>query len=80
MPDILESLPVYKTAEKVAESRGDDLTSLIGAYLSGYIAGVHEPRRVVRVNTVQELARSGSGHVILPADWDDPEDSVYDNA
>lgn len=76
----VESLPVYKTAEKVAESRGDNLTSLISAYLSGYVAGGYGPRRVVKVNTVHKFERSESGRVVLPSDWDDPEDAVYDNA
>lgn len=75
----VESLPVYKTAKKIAESRGDDLTSLIGAYLAGYIAGGHEPRRVVKVDTVRRFERSASGRAIMPNDWDDPEDSIYDN-
>ena len=76
----VESLPVYKKAEEVARSRGDDLTSLIGAYLSGYVAAGYGPRRVVKVNTVRRFERSESGRAIMPADWDDPEDAVYDNA
>lgn len=35
----VESLPVYKAAALVAEKRGDNLVSLISAYLSGYAAG-----------------------------------------
>ena len=75
----VESLPVYKTAEEVAESRGDNLTSLIGAYLAVYVAGGYGPRRVVKVNTVRRFERSASGRAIMPADWDDPEDDIYDN-
>lgn len=76
----LESLPVYKKAEEIAQSRGDDLTSPIGAYLSGYVAAGYGPRRVVKVNTVRKFGRSESGRAIMPADWDDPEDAIYDNA
>ncbi|WP_291527647.1 hypothetical protein [Bifidobacterium sp. UBA744] len=35
----IESLPVYKAAEVVADRRGDNLTSLLSAYLAGYAAG-----------------------------------------
>lgn len=35
----VESLPAYKAAESVADRRGDNLTSLISAYLAGYAAG-----------------------------------------
>lgn len=76
----VESLPVYKKAEEIAQSRGDDLTTLIGAYLSGYVAAGYGPRRVVKVNTVRRFDRAESGRAIMPADWDDPEDAIYDNA
>ncbi|MBT1165393.1 hypothetical protein [Bifidobacterium simiarum] len=34
---------------------------------------------IVHVDTAYRFPRSGkTGHVILPADWDDPEDAVYD--
>ena len=75
----VESLQVYKEAEKIARSRGDDLTSLIGAYLSGYVAAGYGPRRVVKVNTVRRFDRAESGRAIMPSDWNDPEDAVYDN-
>lgn len=71
----VEALPVYKKAKEIAQSRGENLTSLIGAYLSGYGS-----RRAVKVNTVRRFDRSESGRAIMSADWDDPEDAIYDNA
>lgn len=76
----VEALPVYKKAKEIAQSRGENLTSLIGAYLSGYVAAGYGPRSVVKVNTVRRFDRSESGRAIMSADWDDPEDAIYDNA
>lgn len=39
-----------------------------------------ESRRVVKVGTVHKFKRSESGSAIMPPDWDDSEDVVYDNA
>ncbi|KAA8827057.1 hypothetical protein [Bifidobacterium myosotis] len=33
---VVESLPAYASAEAVAKSRGDNLISMINAYLAGY--------------------------------------------
>ena len=35
----VESLPAYASAEAVAKSRGDNLISMINAYLAGYATG-----------------------------------------
>ena len=35
----IESLPAYREAETVAERRGENLSSLIDAFLSGYARG-----------------------------------------
>lgn len=36
---MVESLPAYASAEAVAKSKGDNLLSMINAYLAGYAAG-----------------------------------------
>lgn len=77
----VESLPAYAEAEAVARRRGDNLISLLNAYLAGYAAG-NTPERdergypVLRVNPdypgiVRPEIRDGA--VVLPEGWDDDE-------
>lgn len=74
---MVESLPHYAEAEAVAKARGSNIIDMISAYLAG-VAAVGE-RRVVKVNTVYKPKRSSSGRIVLPAEWDDPKDAIYDN-
>ena len=94
----LENLPLYKQADAIARQRGENVLSMINAYLAGYVAGagtagdvlnrtepvksesdVPEGYPVPPTHSAYRFERSAStGHVILPEDWDDPEDAIYD--
>lgn len=74
-------------AERLYNSMGMDLTAAVDAFLRKSLqvggmpftptSGVREVR--VDPSGVLLPARSASGAPVLPADWDDGEDGVYDS-
>lgn len=79
---------VKAEADRLYRSMGMDLTTAVNVFLRESIQAGGMPFaptanvRGVRVSptTVLYPARGESGIPILPADWDDEEDSIYDGS
>lgn len=82
----LETLPNFPAAQKVANAQGVRLEELLNAYLAGYAASSQSMLNRLSdegsslIQRPYHPQRSTEGRIILPQNWDDPEDSVYDHA
>lgn len=74
------SFPGRKQAEGTSRDHADCLSPSTDTGLSDCSETDHTSRHVVKVNTVRKFERSETGRAIMPADWDDPEDAIYDKS
>lgn len=70
-----------KNLEGYAKAKGMTLEDVLGIMIDSFrFRRDPDGRPEVSVNTVYRPKRSAQGRVILPAEWDDPADAIYDHA
>ena len=69
---VVESLPAYASAEAVAKSRGDNLISMINAYLAGYASAGLPVEAEAEAEAVSKTLHALPTDTVLrtDADWD----------
>lgn len=70
-----------KGLERYAAAKGVAAEDVIAAIINTFETPADgNGRPVIHTGTAYRPKRSPAGRIILPAEWDDPEDAIYDNA